>query len=436
MIAITALPAKACSCAMGDPRDQLASSDGAFIGTLVSQTPDPDDNTFSSIYTFSVDEEVKTELGGTVEVHSASNGAACGLEVPVGGQTGLFLQLSDGEWHSNLCQQIDPDQLRDAAQPLPEPDGVGAIKLLVSGSYGEMGIMALDGQGRTLAYGERQPDSSFLRVCPGSQRFLELHGTYRRPKIAVRDTSTLEVLHEVNTPFGRRPYRDVSPADMSCADAQGDVIYLAGTKYGGTDEDFVLKLEEGTASRIYKGKVGDFHFDGTDLYLTEGGRGRFLVKLDLSASERDGIATVPSGSMKPRVSPNGEWLAVVAGQDKTKLVVIERATGDVRVRALGQYQFGEPLWLGNQRIAFLPGGGDNSHVHIYSRNLAKKTVVPGDWYSGSNALVGGTAYGVGWGTLYKAPLPDGPAEALRVFDSPQIYYVTAVPDEVQATTTP
>src|SRR5688500_10271202 len=73
-IVATALPAKACSCALGDPRDALKASDGAFVGTLLSQTPDPDSPDQSSIYTFTVQETFKGTLDETVEVHSASNG--------------------------------------------------------------------------------------------------------------------------------------------------------------------------------------------------------------------------------------------------------------------------------------------------------------------------------------------------------------------------
>src|SRR5688500_12846371 len=118
----TALPAKACSCALGDPRDGLKASDGAFIGTLLSQTPDPGQEG-SSIYTFTVSEEIKGTFEETVEVHSASNGAACGLEVPIGGETGLLLTLVNQQWYSSLCQQVAPEDLRDAAQALPQPDG-------------------------------------------------------------------------------------------------------------------------------------------------------------------------------------------------------------------------------------------------------------------------------------------------------------------------
>ena len=76
----------------------------------------------------------------------------------------------DGLWNSSLCQQINAQELHDAAQPFPAPDGEGPIKMLVGGSWGEMGIVALDSQGRTLAYGERVESSSWLVAAPPHHR--------------------------------------------------------------------------------------------------------------------------------------------------------------------------------------------------------------------------------------------------------------------------
>jgi hypothetical protein len=429
-VVVTAVPAKACSCALGDPRDALEAADAAFIGTLLSQAPNPEDEGQTSTYTFTVDEEVKGQLGETVEVQSSSNGASCGLEVPIGGQTGLFLDGDAAQWSSSLCAQIDPEELRAAAEPLPEPDGVGPIKMLVSGSYGEMGIMALDSEGRTLAYGEREPRSGLLHVCPGSHRFLEIFGEWNRPQLAVRDTESLDVLRTVDLEFPQvQQQHHFSVVALSC-NRQADVIYVAGMKESGDGEDVVLKITPNDSKRIYRAPVGDFHFVGTDLYLTEGGRARFLVKLDLAGHERDGIATVPNRSTMPRVSPNGRWVVLRTAGDRMKLVVVDTETGDVRSKTLGVGVSGEAVWVSNRKIALLPGGYDNSKVQIFSRSLDRLDTLSGPWYTNSNFVAGNVAYGIGWGALYRAELPGGPAEQLRIFDSPEIYFIAGVPDEV------
>src|SRR4249920_660317 len=126
LVVVAAQAAHACSCAPGDPRDALHRSDGAFVGTLVERT-EVDDQT--SIFTFEIESAVKGTLGAEVDVHSASNGASCGLEVGFGQRIGLLLDTADdGAWTSGLCAQIDPEVLLKAAQPLPPPDGVGPVR--------------------------------------------------------------------------------------------------------------------------------------------------------------------------------------------------------------------------------------------------------------------------------------------------------------------
>lgn len=63
---------------------------------------------------------------------SSPHGASCGLEVAEGARVGLFLTLTDdGIWTSGLCSQIEPEVLLRAAAPLPEPNGVGPIWLII-----------------------------------------------------------------------------------------------------------------------------------------------------------------------------------------------------------------------------------------------------------------------------------------------------------------
>src|SRR4249920_3220105 len=81
LVVAGAQAAHACSCLIGDPRDALHRSDGAFVGTLVERTEvDPQ----TSIFTFEVETAVKGTVGAEVDVRSASNGASCGLEVDFG----------------------------------------------------------------------------------------------------------------------------------------------------------------------------------------------------------------------------------------------------------------------------------------------------------------------------------------------------------------
>ena len=73
VVAATATPAHACSCAVPDARSLLAQTDGAFVGHLVERRDLGDGR---AVFTFRVERRVKGAIGSTVDVESASNGAA------------------------------------------------------------------------------------------------------------------------------------------------------------------------------------------------------------------------------------------------------------------------------------------------------------------------------------------------------------------------
>ena len=69
-----------------DPYRGLAEADGAFVGTLTATDRGiPVDNTGTLIdYAFDVEAAIKGEIGDTIVVKSAADGAACGFEMPIG----------------------------------------------------------------------------------------------------------------------------------------------------------------------------------------------------------------------------------------------------------------------------------------------------------------------------------------------------------------
>ena len=93
---------------------------------------------------------------------------------------------------------------------------------------------------------------------------------------------------------------------------------------------------------------------------------------------------------------------------------------------------GEVTWLDDETFVYLPGGYDNSKVKIFDAQLNRTAILGGHWYTLSEDIVGDVAYGAGWGTIYRAELPEGPAEVLREFPSPEIYSIAVVADEVHA----
>lgn len=422
LLVATAVPAAACSCATGDPRTRLKKADAAIVGTLVSKAPD---GQYDAVYTFTVDEAVKGEFGDTVEVESAADGAACGLEVRPGQQTGLFLSGNhQAGWTSSLCAQIAPDDLREAAAPMPEPDGEGPVKLLVSGRWGDVGIVSLDSEGRTLAYGNRRGGSGSLAVCPGSARFLEVP-RWGDPRYAVRETSSLKVTGNIHLP--KRPTHTWCRAD------DASVVYFTSIRYGEPrSKSRLFRYRNGTAKLLHEGSASDVSLFGEQAFMTTGRFGQNIKVLDLDSGEMTFLARVPRYAHAPELSPNGTKLVTTTGGEREKLVLIDIARSRITVdtKDLGIGQSGRAYWLSDDTIVYLPGGYDNSKVKLFDSRLGLKDRLEGSWYTLDEAIVGGTAYGLGWGTLYRAPLPEGPAEVLREFPSPELYSVEAVVDEI------
>lgn len=117
-------PAHACSCIPPDAEELLASSDFAFVGSIVqTQSAGPNQVGGEALYTFFVRGWAKGDLGETVVVRSADNGAACGFELPPGQEAAIFVNKIDGELHGGLCSTMDAPSL-EAVAPLetPAPD--------------------------------------------------------------------------------------------------------------------------------------------------------------------------------------------------------------------------------------------------------------------------------------------------------------------------
>lgn len=420
----TATPAKACSCAQGDAREQLEAADAAIVGTALSRTPSGE---YSVTYTFRVDEAVKGEFGETVQVGTASNGAACGLEVGIGQQTGLFLSGSAAKgWSSSLCDQISPEELREAARPMPAPDGEGPIKAIVGGDWGDMGLFALDAQGRTLMYGERKGGSNVMDVCPGSAFFIEV--PWRgKDRWVVRRTDNFEIVDRVYMPRHGWP--------ETCLSEDGSEVLVYAVNYGEPmSKSKLYRYHDGTFEVLYEGTSSWFEVVGDHVYLTEGKYGRNLRVLDLATGEKTFIARLPRYVQGVAASPDETHLATTSGADREKLVTIDLTTSPatVLVKDHGIGMSGEVTWLDDESFVYLPGGYDNSKIKIFDAQLDRRATLEGHWYTLNEDVLGDVAYGAGWGTIYRAELPGGPAEVLREFPSPEIYTIAVVADEVNA----
>ena len=413
--------ARACSCAIGDPRDALHRSDAAFVGTLVERT-EVDEQT--SIFTFEVETAVKGTLGAEVDVRSPSNGASCGLEVGFGQRIGLLLDTAkDGAWTSGLCSQIDPDVLLQAAQPLPAPDGVGPVRFVVGGNLGENRLMALDRKGRTLAYGLGDGYAHDVDICPGAARVLEAVTIGRHAQLVVRELPSLDVVRTITLAETRRPW--IPQAE--CLSANGGRL-LAVERHRA---EYWVHQVTGTADRVaWHGHVRDVAIQDGHAYVVDG---LDLFEVDLRDGRLDLLAPVPAHVQGITISPDGARIAgFVFGRFDTtrspsRVVSVRIADGVTNEFELSDYASGEVAWVNARTIAYLPGGSDDQHVWLLDAATMRSVGGFDGWYATESLVVGGTAFGIGWGQLARAGLDDGDVRLVRAFDGPETFVLDVVP---------
>jgi hypothetical protein len=110
--------AAACSCAPLElDRQTFRQSEGAVIGRFVGREPvglRMADYDYLVLRVFRGRRVI--ERGEVIVVRSAADGAACGLETPIGGREGLLLERRRGRWTGNLCATAEPREMRRAAE--------------------------------------------------------------------------------------------------------------------------------------------------------------------------------------------------------------------------------------------------------------------------------------------------------------------------------
>lgn len=446
----------ACSCAAMSPREQLEQADAAFVGTLIAREPETvssDGSIFGGeevAWTFEVEQAVKGEFGDTVDVQSPIDTAACGFGVIEGQRIGVFLYEHQGQWHGGSCGTVDPDTLLRAVQPPPAPDGSGPVRLLVADQSDEARIVALDGEGRTLAYGAGDGEVRSIAVCPGSERFVELVAIRggEEHRLVVLDLRRFEVVSDVELP-GMSP--DVMA--MSCRDRAGDDVLIHEARHWQSSTDGRILQVQGTEfSELYIGPMDPdggnnaiFDVENNVAYMTRGSHGHEISVIDLASGDELRVITLPIAEdehgyiISLALNPDGTRLAALGyqpsgGQAHFRVLVLDVAIDpfEIREHALGTTtQFSTVFWLDDE--TFIVSGDDPypDGAPVYDAALNQVASLPG-WSVHAPVKVGETLYGLsGYGMLVAAPLPDGPGTTLRTFDNPNLRVLAGVPGDVE-----
>jgi hypothetical protein len=431
--------AQACSCVAAgfDARPGLSGADAAFVGTLVARRPAspprpgvPSSSADPDIFTFRVDDAVKGDLGQQIDVWSARSGASCGLEVSLGQQIGLFLRRDGARWTSGLCSQVSPAALREAARPLPEPNGRGPVRFLVGGGFGGARLLALDAQGRTLGYGAGGGSTTLLSVCPRGRKAVEIVGT-EPARAAVRDVRTLTILREVSLPRG-------TPASVFCGDERAESVYVFVSPTQ-TGSSAILRVGPAATSVLYEGSGQAAAFRRNVAYLSAGDRGREIVRVNLQNGKRRSLAATRFGIANLAVSPSGKTIAGVEVSEgsrpmRARLTLVELGRSGPKARSVSLPAlsfYGDLVWLGEARLAVF---AHREFADVFDNGLRRVGRLRG-WEAHDSLVIGRLAYGIARPTasddafLQVAKLPNGAARRVRAFPGAPAVIAT-VPGEV------
>jgi hypothetical protein len=401
--------AQACSCVPPDPWTYLQQSDGAFVGHLVDRR---DTGNGRVALTFSVERTLKGRIGETVEVRTSGSGASCGIEASVGQRVGLFLVREGGAWIGSLCRQVAPEDLLAAVAPLPAPNGRGPVAMYAGGSFGRARVLALDAQGRTLAYGFGPGSTQLLSPCPGGERLAEVILVYAGNQLVIRDAKTLRIVRRrpLDLPAGR------TTVGLQCENAWGSSVVLFGTGPGDAPHGAALhRLAGRRLTTIWKGTAYLSSLTPRIAYLNAGERAARLLRIDLRTGRGRPIARLP---LAPQLVPDdtGRRLAGVAyratGRSRLVLVELGKATTVRSIPLAAPMMTGDVHWLPDGRLLFLPLI-DRDQARVLDGSLRTRSRFSWTAYA-DTARVGSTAFGVDWrGRLVSAPLPAGPERVVR-----------------------
>jgi hypothetical protein len=425
-LAVTAEPASACSCAIVDAREALGRFDGALIGTVIERKDASQDGV---TFVFRVEERFKGDLGATVDVRTPSNSAACGIEAPLGTRMGLFLERESGRWVGTLCSQVEPARLREAARPLPAPDGNGPVALLVGGRFGAARLLALDARGRTLAYGAGAGTVSAVSPCPGGRRVVEVAQTGTGLVLATRALPTLRHVRrrQLTSPAGP------VPGAVRCANASGTEVIVFSAM---PDAPETARLERLTATGrrvLWTGTALSASLTDRLAYVNAGPKATALLAVDLRTRAVTRLGRLPAftGPLVP--GAGGKRLAGIASDlrstSPSRLVVVTtgKRPAAVRTAPLGPAGVtGDLFWLPGSRLAVFPHY-DTVPARVYDARLRVVSRF-GGWRAQRAALVGSDAFGLsfGDGRLLRARLPAGPVRVVRRLPSPVTYVIASV----------
>lgn len=313
-----------------DMRSELRSRDAAIIGEFVSEVDDGG-NYFTTVR---VTEVLKGDVPEEIVVRSSYY--PCAFQPPRDEPFGVELnQGEDGTWYGDV---EDVDLLREAASPFPPPAD-GEPVFLLGGSFGEVGLMALDRDGRTVGYGYGSGGS--LDTCPGSETVAEVS----HENVGVRRISDLT---------RSRPLAFPEPSgsiyDTKCVGPNGRVVVAYFRTYSEGHKQFRIVRRDGSGwETLYEGRARPMQVGAQTALLA---RPFSVHEIDYGTGEQRRLYGNSGRIVDVARDPSGSRTAITEKLEsgKDKLSVLERSNLVAEKRFKSCYYGMSVAWRGRNRL--------------------------------------------------------------------------------------
>jgi hypothetical protein len=410
-----------------DPTTALGEYPAAFVGTLIDvdgQLGAVFSSDADTIYRFEVETWVKGDLGPVIDVHSAADGASCGIEVGVGNRAGIMVRVEDGKYHSSLCETIDADVLLASLEPL-ETGAPGPPLLFVSARIGGYDYLIVNESGGIMSALTSENSVVHDRPwrfssCSDGPLFLELSSW----QLTVRDRTDLSVVRQVSL----EGFADeVGVVDARCMDADGSTIWIVGDRWVG--DRSVVSIYDATDELrpISEIPAGQTTLGDTYAIVQEYQRDDRVLVFDYESGEsttlhsivRTGDIYIGVASVAP--SPDGTTIALLevtfADPDTTSTLILYHPSGQEIKRIEIDAEGWAVDWIDEERIVVSTSNPDYTHhvAHIFSApELAREIELEG-WQASDPVLDGEILYGADGGELMKADLRSGEVASIATY---------------------
>lgn len=421
-LAAFASPAQACSCGgFPDLGKGIDRSEAAFVGTLIDKRSAGGGESF---YVFEVEEWIKGDLGGVIEVRSASDGAACGFEFFGEDRIGAFVRLEGGELRGGLCSQVDADALLAAAHG-PKMSATEVGRLLVANASASDGLTVLDETGATvgeLTVGEASEEfagTATLEMCPGGDPALQLTNT----AINVWDLTALELLttHPVSHPEGERRVQS-----LSCRTPDASSIWVvAGSANGAGLYEMVPEWE-----LLIDGLPGRSWQIGKSFVIAQNESEDDPTLVDVDTKQEILLHETPPDALQAITvapHPSDDLVAMVetrfsgGGPVESTLLILD-STGNQVMSFEIPWESYRPVWLDNNRVivqAYDFHSSERSFGYVFNISTRETKILEG-WNASYPVGEGTTLYGVRGGDVFTADLETGESEKLTTLPAQSV----------------